>query len=97
MRTLVALLSMAVGTYVLRAGGFWMMARWRPPPVVERALRHTPEAVLAALVAPAVLGSGWPGLAAAALTAAVALRTKSLLAAIAAGTLTVWLFRFFTQ
>lgn len=91
--SVVALLGMAVGTAVLRVGGLWLMARWTPPPVVARSLRHTPGAVLAALVAPAVLGGGPPEWAGALATAAVALQTKSLLAALVAGTLSVWLLR----
>ncbi|HMB89815.1 MAG TPA: AzlD domain-containing protein [Rhodothermales bacterium] len=94
MRTLLALLGMALGTYALRAGGFWLIARFAPSPFVERALGHTPGAVIVALVAPALLAGGWPDLAAAAITATVALRTRSLLAAIGAGTLAVCLFRF---
>lgn len=94
MRTLVVLASMAIGTYALRAGGLWMMARWQPPPAVQRAMRNAPGAVLAALIAPSVLGGGLPDIAAAGVTAGVALKTRSLLTAIVAGTLAVCLLRF---
>lgn len=96
MRVTLSLALMAIGTYALRAGGLWLMVRWTPPRFIERALRHTPGALLAALVAPAVLRGGLPTVVASVVTAAVALRTRSFLGAIVAGTLAVWLLRHLT-
>jgi uncharacterized membrane protein len=84
------ILGMAAVTYAARAGGLWLMARWTPPPAVARALGHTPRA---ALVAPAVLAGGAGHLLAALVVAAVAVRTKSLLAAVVAGAVAAALLR----
>jgi len=75
---------MAVATYATRLGGFWLMARLPPSPRVTATLRHVPGAVLAAILAPAVLGSV-AKVAAALVAGTVAARTGSILAALTVG------------
>ena len=84
-RALLAILGMALATYATRAGGLWLMARLPPSPAVARWLHQVPGATLAAIVAPAALAEGAPGVAAAAVALAVATRTGKLPPAMALG------------
>ncbi|MGC9162871.1 MAG: AzlD domain-containing protein [Thiomonas sp.] len=88
------ILGMAAVTFAIRYTLLALGGRFAFPPRVRQALRHVPVAVLTALVVPMVLlpdGQHWdlswrnPGLAGALASAAVALRTRRLLPAIAAG------------
>lgn len=79
------ILGMALVTYATRAGGPWLMARVPPSPRVEAWLRALPGAILAAIVAPAALGSGPAEAVAALATALVMARTGSLPLAMAVG------------
>jgi branched-subunit amino acid transport protein len=68
------------------------------PPRLRAPLRYVPAAVLAALVAPAVLGSGSDSLVTARTVAGVvavvvAWRTENAAATLAAGMATLWLLR----
>lgn len=83
----VALVAGAV--YATRAGGYWLGGRLRLP---ERWLRHVPGAVLAALAAPE-LARGPVEAAAGAATLGVALASRSLPLAIAAGILAATVLR----
>jgi uncharacterized membrane protein len=62
--SLLAILAMALVTYATRAAGPWLVARLPPSPRLQSGLRHLPGAILAALVAPAALAAGPPGIAA---------------------------------
>jgi len=69
------------------------------PPALERPLRYVPAAVLAALVVPALLTSGDGGVAVdrlvgGVLAVAVAWRTESVFATMAAGMGGLWTVRF---
>lgn len=88
-----AILGMAAVTYLTRAGGLWLVSRSTPSGRVAAWLRQVPGAIIVALVAPTVLGSGRAELVAAAATLAVAVLSRSLLLAMLAGILTVWLLR----
>jgi branched-subunit amino acid transport protein len=89
MSTWLIIAAMAAVTYATRA--LPLLARWRPPhPLAERALRHVPPAILAALVLPALLAPGgspeagpelWAGL----VGAVVAWRTANMPLTIFAG------------
>ena len=63
-----AILGMALATYLTRAGGVWLVGRLRPSPRLEATLRQAPGAVLMAIVAPAVLQAGPAGIPAVAAT-----------------------------
>lgn len=83
--TLLAILGMAAATLATRLGGPWLIARLPPSPGLARWLSHLPGAILAAIVAPAALGAGSVGVAAALVTMAVMARTGRLLPAAAVG------------
>ena len=86
---------MAVVTYLNRAGLLLLAGRFDLPPALRRALRFAPAAALAAIVAPDLLlhggtldvGPGNIRLVAGIAGFAVALATRSTLAAIVAGML----------
>lgn len=62
-----AILLMGVATYATRVGGFLLIRRFQPGPLLEAWFGHVPGAVFAALVAPAIWQAGPPGWAGAAL------------------------------
>ena len=90
-----AVLGMAVATYVLRLSFIAMLARIEVPHVFYKGLGLVPAAVLAALIVPALLyEGGTPGapvhierLIAGVLAALVAWRTKNVLITIGVGLL----------
>ncbi len=88
-RVLLVILGMALVTYATRASGLWLMGRVTLSRRVEAWLRYVPGTVLVALVAPGVLDSGLPGVVAALVTAAVAVRGGNALLAMIAGVLAV--------
>lgn len=87
---------LGVGTYLIRFSFLGLVGDRKMPDWVLRHLRYTPVALLPGLVAPLVV---WPSatqgepdparFAAAAVTIAVAWRTKNMLAGAAAGALTL--------
>lgn len=84
---------MAAVTYAIRAGGLLLAGRLPQTGFVAAWLKHIPGAVLASLVAPAIV-NGTPAEAiAAAATLLGFLLTRSLLVAMAAGVLAVYLAR----
>lgn len=91
------IVGMALMTFALR-GSFLLAAdRTTLRPLVERALRYVPPAVLAAIVAPAlaqssgaVLGPVDARLVAGAIAGLVAWRTRSIVATFGIGMLTLW-------
>lgn len=91
-------LAMGIVTLALRASFVVAQDRIALPPVLRRALRYVPAAVLAALVAPAFLGGGQSPigpvdarLPAGLVAVAVAWATKSVLATLMVGMATLWL------
>lgn len=91
--TLIAILGMALVTYVTRAGGFWLMGLVTPSPRIEAWLRQIPGAVMVAIVAPTIFASSLAETLAALATVLVAIRTKNVLAAMVIGVAAVWLLR----
>lgn len=99
------LLVFAVGaiTYTARVSFIALFARRDMPPLLARALRHVPAAMLTAIVIPAVVFSE-PGmlalapsnakLVAALVAAGVAWWTRNTLATLAAGMATLWLLQY---
>ena len=89
--------ALAVGTYVIRFSFLGMLGNRPLPEGLRRALRYTAVAILPGLVAPAVL---WPAatggetdparLAAACVTLAVGIATRSVIGAILAGGMTLY-------
>lgn len=87
---LLAILGMALATYLCRAGGYALFRALRPPRFVEVALQHLPGPIFVAYVAPALAAQGAKGFAAAAVVVAAQAMTRNLAAAIAAGVGAMW-------
>jgi uncharacterized membrane protein len=90
---LLTILGMAAITYAIRAGGLLLADRLPTHGFVAAWMRHLPGAVLAALVAPAVIGGGLAEWIAAAATVAAYALARNLFAAMVAGVATVFLAR----
>ncbi|MCW8087049.1 AzlD family protein [Sabulicella glaciei] len=87
---LLAILGMAIATYVLRAGGYALLRAFRPGPFVQAMLHHMPGCIFVAFVAPPLLQGGVPHLLAGAVTVGAMLALRSYLLAIAAGVGALW-------
>ncbi len=86
-----AILAMAVATYVTRAGGYVLFRAIRPNETVRMALGYIPGALFVAYVAPALAQGGWPEWFGAVVTVATMLATRQMSVAILAGTAGAWL------
>jgi branched-subunit amino acid transport protein len=92
---------MGVVTYAIRLSLIVLLGRVAVPPLVQRALRFVPPAVLSAIIFPELLrpagmltlSLGNPRLLAGILAALVAWRTRSVLLAIAVGMLALWILQ----
>ena len=93
---IVAILGMALVTYLTRVGGFWFTGRVRPSRRVKAGLRQTPGAVLVTIVVPAVIEAGLAGAVALLATVLVARRTHNLLFAAITGVGIVAILRYLT-
>jgi len=92
--TLLAILAMAVVTYVTRIAGLFVADRLVLTGRAKAAFDAIPPAVLVAVIAPTALTTGWAEAIAAAITALVAFRLP-LLATVAVGVASVVLLRNF--
>ena len=88
---LLAILGMALATYLCRAGGYALFRALRPPRFVEVTLQHLPGPIFVAYVAPALAMQGLKGFAAAAIVVVAQAATRSLAVAIATGVAAMWL------
>ena len=90
-------LGMALVTYALRASFLLLPPHVDTPPLLRRALRYVPAAVLTAIWAPeVVLSPGYEQLAAGAVAIAVAWRWRLTFATIVAGLAALHLFHWLT-
>ena len=88
-------LGMALVTYALRASFLLLPPHVDTPPLLRRALRYVPAAVLTAIWAPeVVLSPGYEQLAAGAVAIAVAWRWRRTFATIVAGLAALHLFHW---
>jgi uncharacterized membrane protein len=85
---------MALFTYLTRIGGVWLTGRMPHPERLEQWLRPVPGAILAAIVAPAVVAAGWPGLVAVAAVVLIAIRAGSVFTAAVIGTTVIAVLRW---
>jgi branched-subunit amino acid transport protein len=93
--------SMGVVTYAIRLSLIMLLGRVEIPPLIQRALRFVPPAVLSAIIFPELLRPGGmlnlspgnPRLLAGALAALLAWRTKNVLVAITIGMLALWILQ----
>lgn len=58
-QAMIAILVMALVTYLTRVGGFWLMSLVPEGGFVRRWLHHLPGSVLIAILAPMALDGGW--------------------------------------
>jgi uncharacterized membrane protein len=91
---LAAILAMAAVTYVTRIGGILLATRFSPRGRARAAFDAIPPAVLAAVIAPTVLTTGWPESLAAAVALIAAARLP-LLGTVAVGVVAVVILRAF--
>ena len=92
---------MGIATYAIRLSLILLLGRLTVPPLVQRALRFVPPAVLSALIFPELLLPGgtpvfsfWnPRLLAGVLAGVVAWKSKNALLAIAVGMLALWVLQ----
>ena len=95
------ILGMGVVTYAIRLSPMMLLGCVEGRPLMRRALRFVPPAVLSALIFPELLlpggtpalSPGNPRLLAGALAALIAWRTKNALLAIAVGMMTLWVLQ----
>jgi uncharacterized membrane protein len=92
--TLLAILAMAVVTYITRIAGLFVADRLVLTGRSKAAFDAIPPAVLVAVIAPTALTTGWAEAIAAAITAVAAFRLP-LLATVAVGVVSVVLLRNF--
>jgi len=93
LEAILTILGMTAVTFAIRAGGLLLADRLPRTGFVAAWMRHLPGAVLAALVAPAVVGGGLAEVSGAAVTLMLYLLSKNLLAAMIGGVLSVALMR----
>ncbi len=95
----VVIVAVGLLNYLSRLSFIALFARLEMPPLMARALRYVPAAMLTAIVVPAVVfaapgvldpGSGNPRLIAALVASAVAWRWRSVTATMAAGMIALW-------
>jgi uncharacterized membrane protein len=82
---LAAIAAMAVATYAMRAGGFWMMSHVPPSPRLRRMLNALPGSVIVATVLPIVVRDGVTAMLAIGAAMVVMLATRRDILAVIAG------------
>ncbi len=92
---LLAIVLMAIVTYLTRAGGYWLLGRFTLSPRLEAGLSYLPGSVFIALVIPAMIEEGPPGAISIAVTAIVIRRTNNLVITLIAGIATIYIARQF--
>jgi branched-subunit amino acid transport protein len=87
---LLAILLIALVSFVCRAGGYAILRNIRPPAFVEAMLHHLPGALFAAYVTPSLVAGGGPAWIGALVVIAMQIATRNLGLAIVAGVAAVW-------
>lgn len=95
------IVGMGIVTYAIRLSLILLLGRLAVPPLVRRALRFVPPAVLSALIFPELLLPGGtpmfsfenPRLLAGVLAGVVAWKSKNVLLAIAVGMVALWMLQ----
>jgi uncharacterized membrane protein len=89
--TVLTIISMALVTYLCRAGGYWIFRQLKPSPALQSVLSYVPGALFVSFVVPAVVAGGvkeWVG---AAVAVAIAWKTRSVAWPILGGTAVAWI------
>ncbi|HLZ67888.1 MAG TPA: AzlD domain-containing protein [Aliidongia sp.] len=95
--TLIAILGMAAGVYLIRFTGLFLARRVTPTPWVEAFLGHLPGAMFTALIVPAVIQGGTLYIGAAVATLASVRLRAPLIVCLAVGIGTLLVLRTVTQ
>jgi branched chain amino acid efflux pump len=82
---LAAFAAMAVATYAMRAGGFWMMQHVPPSPRLRKMLNALPGSVIVAAVLPIIVRDGMTAILAIGAAMAAMLLTRRDIVAVVAG------------
>lgn len=90
--TLAAIAGMALATYAIRAGGYWLFSKIRPSPFLRSVLGYVPGTLFASFVIPALVNGGLTPTVGAIATLAVMLTLRSLPVAMFVGTAAAWAF-----
>jgi len=84
-RVAIAILAMAAATYLIRAGGFWLMGHVPLTVRMRRMLEALPGALVAAIVVPIAVRSGPAAVVALAAAVGVMMASRNDFLAVAAG------------
>jgi uncharacterized membrane protein len=90
---LLAILGMALASYLCRAGGYAILRATRPPPFVQQMLHYMPGCIFVAFLAPVFARLGWAGWVAGAAVLLTQWRWRRLALSIAAGVGALWLLQ----
>ena len=82
---LLAILVMGLATFVMRAGGFWMMGRVPLTPRVHRMLEALPGSIVVAIIVPVVAKAGVAAVVAVVTAAALMILRRNEFLAVAGG------------
>jgi uncharacterized membrane protein len=88
-----AIAAMGVATFIMRAGGFWVMGKVPITARVRRMLEALPGSIVVAIVLPIVVRTGLPGILAVAAAAGTMLTLRKELVAVGVGMLVAALSR----
>lgn len=91
----IAILGMTAMTYLMRAGGFWLMAHVPITQRVRRMLEALPGSVVVAIVLPGIVKAGLPAYAGLAGVLAIMIATGNQFLGVAVGVGLVALARYF--
>ena len=86
-----AILGMALATYLLRAGGYALLRATRPTPFVTAMLGHMPGCIFVAFILPSVATGGWRYAVAAAVAVLAMVLTRMLTLSIVLAVAALWL------
>ena len=94
---LLAILGMALASYLCRAGGYAILRATRPPPFVQQMLHYLPGCIFVAFLAPVFARLGWPGWLAGLAVVLVHWRLRRLALSILVGVGAFWLLQALQQ
>ena len=89
--TFLTIVSMALVTYLCRAGGYWAFRQLKPSPGLQTMLSYVPGALFVSFLVPSIVAGGLKEWIGAAVALAVARVTGSLVWPIFAGTAAAWI------
>jgi uncharacterized membrane protein len=88
--TLAAIFTMALASFACRAGGYWLFRAIRPTPFLRAVLGYLPGTLFTAYVVPALVAGGTQAGAGTVAAVAAMLLSRSMNAAVIAGTAAAW-------